>query len=59
MNAAKYLYLVNANADVSAYHSVIVEACNNGGVFSEDFADIFTLTKTPEGSAAAYVLDFA
>ena len=54
-----YLYIVNAKGDVSAYHSVIVEAIKNGGVFGEDFADIFTLTKTPDGSAAEYVLDFA
>ena len=59
MNTAKYLYIVNASADVSAYHSVIVEAAKNGGVFSEDFADIFKLTKTPEGSDATYILDFA
>lgn len=52
-------YMNNANADVSKFHSVIMDAIKNGGVFDEDFADIFTLTKTPEGSAVEYVLDFA
>ena len=52
-------YMSNANADVSKFHSVIMAAIKNGGVFDEDFADIFKLTKTPEGSAVEYVLDFA
>ena len=52
-------YMINANADIAAYHQVIIAAIKNDGVFSEDFADIFTLTKTPEGSAVAYILDFA
>ena len=47
------------NKDISDFHSVIVAAIKNGGVFDEDFADIFKLTKTPEGSAVDYVLDFA
>ena len=55
----KYAYAVLCNADTGAYHAVILEAIANGGVFGEDFADIFKLTKTPEGSAADYVLDFA
>ena len=59
MTTARYTYAVNANADVAAYHSVIMEAIANGGEFNEDFADIFKLTKTPEGSAAEYILTFA
>jgi hypothetical protein len=55
----KYAYAVNVTTDVSAYHAVILEAIANGGEFNEDFADIFKLTKTPEGSAAEYVLTFA
>lgn len=51
-------YMNNATADVSKYHSVIMDAIKNGGVFNEDFADIFKLIKTPEGSAVKYVLDF-
>jgi hypothetical protein len=52
-------YMNNTNkSEVADFHPVIMEAINNGGVFDEDFADIFKLTKTPEGSAVAYVLDF-
>lgn len=59
--AARYAYGVNvtANVDVSPYHAVIMAAIKNGGVFDEDFADIFKLTKTPEGSACEYILTFA
>jgi len=49
----------NTNKDVRAFHSVILEAIANGGVFGEDYSDIFVLTKTPDGSAVEYVLDFA
>ena len=61
MNTTQHLYGVNVtgSTDVSKFHAVIVEACNNGGEFDEDFADIFKLTKTPEGSACAYILTFA
>ena len=52
-------YANNTNSDVSGLHSVIMEAIANGGEFGEDYADIFTLTKTPEGSAVEYVLNFA
>jgi hypothetical protein len=51
-------YANSTNKDISGFHSVIVAAIKNGGVFDEDFSDIFKLTKTPEGSAVAYVLDF-
>lgn len=52
-------YANNTNKDITAFHAVIMEAITNGGEFGEDFADIFTLTKTPEGSAVEYVLNFA
>jgi hypothetical protein len=52
-------YMNNTNKDVSGFHSVIMAAIANGGEFGEDYADIFTLTKTPEGAAVEYVLDFA
>lgn len=55
----KYAYVNNTNQDVSGFHSVIMDAIANGGEFGEDYADVFTLIKTPEGSAAEYVLDFA
>ena len=51
-------YANNTGADVTAFHSVIVEAIVNGGAFGPDFSDIFTLTATPDGSACAFVLDF-
>ncbi len=61
MNTTKYAYAVNVTGaiDVSEFHAVIMEAIANGGQFNEDFADVFKLTKTPEGSAAEYVLTFA
>ena len=52
-------YMNNTNKDVTDFHSVIMEAIANGGEFSEDYADIFTLTKAPEGSAVEYILNFA
>jgi hypothetical protein len=59
MNNPIYAYIVNANADVNCFHSVIMEAIANGGKFDEDYDDIFVLTKNPEGSAAEYALTFA
>jgi hypothetical protein len=56
---SKYLYINNTNQDVRAFHSVIVEAIENGGVFGEDYADIFQLRKTPEGSRCEWVLEMA
>jgi len=53
------IYMNNTPADVDIFHKVILEAIANGGAFGEDYADIFTLTKTPEGSAVAWVLNFA
>ena len=58
-NGSKYPYGNNSNADTSFAHAAIMAAIENDGVFEEDFADIFVLTKTPEGSACAYMLDFA
>ncbi len=57
--SSKYDYAVNVNRDVGYLHEVIMEAIANGGEFDEDFSDIFVLTKTPEGSAADYVLNWA
>jgi len=54
-----YSYVNNTCQDVTAVHSVIMTAIENGGVFGEDFADVFVLVKTPEGSAAEYALYFA
>ena len=55
----KSVYAVIANADVRAYHAIILAAITNGGKFDEDFSDVFRLTKAPEGSAAEWVLSFA
>lgn len=52
-------YMNNTNTDVSNVHSVIMNAIANGGEFGDDFADIFALTKAPDGSAVEYVLNFA
>jgi hypothetical protein len=53
-----YKYIVNANADVRQYHEVILKAIENNGVFDDDYADIFKLTKCPEWSACEYSLYF-
>ena len=56
----RYAYINNTNADVSGeFHAAVMEAIKNGGEFNEELSDIFVLTKTPEGSAAEYSLDFA
>ena len=44
--------------ELRIYHDIIMAAIARGGEFDEDFSDIFTLTKTPEGSRVAYVLDW-
>ena len=54
-----YAYIDNTGKDTRDFHAVIMKAIASGGEFCEDYADIFTLTKTPEGSAAEYSLDFA
>ncbi len=56
---AKFVYANNTGADVTLAHHEIMQAIKNNGVFSEDYADIFVLTKTPDGAHAEYVLDFA
>ena len=55
----KYAYLDNTGSGTHDFHPVIMRAIANGGVFDDDFADIFKLTKTPDGSAAEYILTFA
>ena len=55
---AKFSYVNNTGADVTVAHQAIMLAIANGGVFGEDFADVFTLTKTPDGSDAEYALSF-
>jgi hypothetical protein len=54
-----YPYIDNTGADTREFHAAIMEAIKNGGEFNEDLADVFALTKTPDGSAAEYSLDFA
>ena len=56
--AYQFSYVDNTGKDLRDFHAVIMEAIANGGQFDEDFADIFVLTKTPEGAAAEYALDF-
>ena len=56
---SKYLYINNTKQDICAFHSVIVEAIKNGGVFGEDYADIFKLRKTPAGSRCEWALEMA
>ncbi len=59
--ATRYPYCNNCNTGsfITNFHEVIMAAIANGGVFDEDYADIFVLTKTPEGSRCEYVLNFA
>lgn len=57
--AYKYKYINNTNADIRGFHNVLLEAISNEGKFRDDLADVFTLTKNPEGSAAEYSLNFA
>ncbi len=55
----KAVYANNTGQDISPLHEVFIQAINNNGIFlDEDYADIFKLTKAPEGSAVEYVLDF-
>jgi hypothetical protein len=56
---AKYAYANNTGKDIRGFETVIMAAIENGGVFADDFSDIFTLTPTPAGSAAEYILNFA
>lgn len=52
-----FAYMNNTGQDVSDFHQYIMEAINRGGEFTEELADLFVLTKTPEGSAASWSLD--
>lgn len=52
------VYMNNTSSDVSAFHAAIIDAIANGGIFKDEFADIFKLTKTPAGSSAEYILDW-
>lgn len=52
------LYVNNTGANVSDFHALIVQAIEADGVFGEDLADIFSLSKTPEGSAVAWALNW-
>jgi hypothetical protein len=56
---ATIAYMNNTTSDVSMFHAAIMDAIKNGGVFGDDLADIFVLTKTPEGSTVDYALTFA
>jgi hypothetical protein len=53
-----YMVSITGSADVRMFHPVIMQAIANGGEFGEDFADIFKLTKTPDGSRVDYILTF-
>jgi hypothetical protein len=55
----KAAYMDNTGKDTRMFHAAIIKAIENGGAFDDDLADIFTLTKTPAGSAVDYVLNFA
>lgn len=54
---SKYLYVNNTNLNVAEFHKHIAEACNNDGKLPDEIADIFKLTKCPEGSDCLYRLD--
>jgi hypothetical protein len=56
---AKYLYTNNTGCDTRVHHDAIVAACKAGGVFDDDLADIFVLTRCPPGSACEWALNFA
>jgi hypothetical protein len=59
MPPAPYLYTDNTGSDTRPFHDAIVAACMAGGIFTEDLADIFVLTKCPAGSACEWALNFA
>lgn len=47
-------YIDRTGQDIGDYHAVVMAAIEAGGVFTEDFADIFTLTRP----AGVWILDF-
>ena len=51
-------YINRTGSDVRPFHEVIVEAITNGGEFTEDYSDIFTLTENPEGISCGWILTF-
>ena len=55
----KTSYMNNTSQDVRDFHTVIIEATKNNGVFADDYADIFQLIRTPEGSCAEWILEMA
>lgn len=52
-----YVVNVPVGIDVRELHPVIMGAIAADGVFPEDYADVFRLTKCPEGSAAGWSLE--
>lgn len=55
----QFLYINNTGADITEIHAAIVAAIADGGSFTADYADIFKLRKTPEGSGAEYAIEWA
>ena len=55
----KYAYIDNTGVNTTMFHTIIMEAIANGGVFNDDFSDMFVLIACPAGSAAGYSLQFA
>lgn len=53
------LYINNTTADTRQFHAAIVTAIANGGILPDELIDVFTLTRTPPGSAADWRLDWA
>ncbi len=52
---SRLTYINNTAQDVRPYHAAIMAAIEANGVFTEDFADIFVLTRP----AGVWVLNFA
>ncbi len=48
-------YIDRTGQDIGDYHAVVMAAIKADGVFTEDFADIFKLTRP----AGVWILDFA
>ena len=45
---SKLAYLNNTGLDLGEFHAVIMAAIANEGVFTDDFADLFKLSKPAE-----------
>lgn len=52
-------YINNTNYDTRMFEPIILEAMKNGGIFDDDYSDIFVLSKTPAGSLYDYSLNMA